>query len=92
MINRMFSDMPVYCIVLLVLFVLFALVCAKTSGHAVKSLILSVVGGLSALCAVGVLGQFLPLNIGVNVFTVTVAATLSVPGVTMLLLVGTFLE
>ncbi len=84
--------MPVYCIVLLVVFVIIALISAKKSGHAVKSLLMSVVGGLSALCAVGVLGQFIPLSVGVNIFTVTIAATLSVPGVTMLLLVGTMID
>ena len=84
--------MPVYIITLLIVLVAIALFNAKKSGHIGKSLFMSAVGGLTALCAVGVLGQFMPLSIGVNLFTVTVATTLSVPGVTMLLLVGTMLK
>ncbi len=87
----MFSDFPGYLIGILSILIGLALIFAKKSGRFFKSLLISIIGGLGSLCAVGVVGQFITLSIGVNLLTVVVAATLSVPGVIMLLLTGIIL-
>lgn len=87
----MLSDFPSYLFVILISLFILTLISAKKSGNFIKSLIMGVIGGLSALCAVGVIGQFIALSIGVNFLTVAIAITLSVPGVIMLLLVGIIL-
>jgi len=87
----LFSDFPAYLIVILFLLTGLALISAKKSGHFLKSLLISIIGGLGSLCAIGVIGQFITLSVGVNFLTVAVAITLSVPGVIMLLLVGIIL-
>lgn len=87
----MLTDIPIYLYIFLSVLLILALISAKRSGHFIKSIITSVIGGLSALCAVGVIGQFITLSIGVNFLTVAIAVTLSVPGVIMLLIVGILL-
>lgn len=87
----MFSDFPSYLYAILIVVLIIMLASAVKSGHAVKSMLVSIVGGLGALCAVGVIGQFITLSVGVNFLTVIVAALLSVPGVVMLLLINSIL-
>ncbi|HZK21953.1 MAG TPA: pro-sigmaK processing inhibitor BofA family protein [Oscillospiraceae bacterium] len=85
------SEIPMYLYIFLSFLFVLALIFAKKSGHFIKSLITSAIGGLGALCAVGVIGQFVTLSIGVNFLTVAIAFSLSVPGVIMLLLVSILL-
>ncbi len=85
------SDFPLYIFAILFVLCVLTLISAKKSGHFVKALFTGAVGGLGALCAVGVIGQFIALSVGVNFLTVVVALTLSVPGVIMLLLIGIIL-
>lgn len=87
----MLSEIPIYLYIFLSILLISALISAKKSGSFIKSIITSIIGGLSALCAVGVIGQFITLSIGVNFLTVAIAVTLSVPGVIMLLLVSILL-
>lgn len=72
----------------LALFMLFAF---KKSGRFLKALLTSILGGIGSVCAVGALSYFLPLSVGLNVFTVIFCAIFSVPGTIFLLLVKTFL-
>jgi hypothetical protein len=63
----------------------------KKSGSFFKALFTSALGGVGALCAVGAVGYFLPLSIGINVYTIIFSSLFSVPGVILLLLGQTFL-
>ncbi len=61
------------------------------SGSFFKSLFLSAVGGMGALCAVSAVSYFIPLSVGFNFYTLAFSAVYSVPGVIFLLLSDTFL-
>lgn len=63
----------------------------KKSGCFFKSLFTSALGGVGALCAVGAVGYFVPLSLGINVYTIIFSSLFSVPGVILLLLGQTFL-
>lgn len=67
------------------------LIIYKKSGHFFKSFFSGVGGGIGALCAVGAVAQFLPVNVGINCFTVAFCSVFSVPGAILLLLLKTFL-
>ena len=63
----------------------------KNSGCFLKSFFTSVLGGVGALCAVWAVNYFVPLSLGVNVYSLVFGALFSVPGVIFLLLCKTFL-
>ncbi len=68
--------------------VLFAF---KKSGHFFRSVFTSIIGGVSSLLAVNVVGWFIPVSLGVNVYSLVFASFFSVPGVIFLLLAKSFL-
>lgn len=74
--------------VVLLVIVLFIF---KKSGCFFKSFFTSVLGGVGALCAVWAMNFFVPLSLGVNIFSLVFSALFSVPGVIFLLLCKTFL-
>lgn len=61
------------------------------SGSFIKSMLTSVIGGVTSLCAVGALSFFIPLSLGINWYSLVFSALFSVPGVIFLLLSKTFL-
>ena len=63
----------------------------KKSGHFFKALISSVFGGAGALCAVNALSYFIPLSVGLNLYSLAFSVVFSVPGVVFLLLSDTFI-
>lgn len=75
---------------ILAVFGAVAFVIFKRSGCFFKSLFTSALGGLSALCAVWAVGTFVPISLGVNLFSAVFCAMFSVPGVICLLLLKTF--
>lgn len=77
-------------IFLAILFVLSLLI-FKLSGSFVKSLFTSIVGGVGAICAVGAISYFIPLSLGVNLYSLIFSALFSVPGVVFLLVSQVFL-
>lgn len=77
-------------IFLAILFV-FSLLIFKISGSFVKSLLTSIVGGVGAICAVGAISYFIPLSLGVNLYSLIFGALFSVPGVVFLLVSQVFL-
>ena len=79
----------IYFIVVLLLIVV--LIIFKTSGCFFKSFFTSVLGGIGALCAVWSVNFFVPISLGVNLFSVIFSVLFSVPGVIFLLLCKTFL-
>ena len=81
--------MSIY-IFLAILFVL-SLFIFKLSGSFVKSLLTSIVGGVGAICAVGAISYFIPLSLGVNLYSLIFSALFSVPGVVFLLVSQVFL-
>lgn len=62
----------------------------KKSGHFFKAFFSSILGGVGSICAVGAISYFIPLTVGINLFTVLFSAVFSVPGVILLLLLKTF--
>lgn len=77
--------------VFLAISALFMLFVFKKSKCFIKALLTSVLGGVGSVCAVGALSYFLPLTLGLNLFTLLFCAVFSVPGTIFLLLVKTFL-
>ena len=73
-----------------VLLLLTALSIFKSSGSFFKSFFTSALGGVGALCAVRAIGYFVPLSLGVNLFSLVFGAFFSVPGVIFLLILKTF--
>ncbi len=73
-----------------ILFV-FSLLIFKLSGSFVKSLLTSIAGGVGAICAVGAISYFIPLSLGVNLYSLIFGALFSVPGVVLLLVSQAFL-
>lgn len=61
------------------------------SGSFFKSVFTSILGGVSALCAVKAVSLFLPLTLGINIYSLAFGAFFSVPGVIFMLLAQTFL-
>ncbi len=70
---------------------IIALLIFFKSGSFFKSLFLSAVGGVGALCAVSAVSFFVPLSVGFNFYTLVFSAFYSVPGVIFLLVSDTFL-
>lgn len=70
---------------------LFSLLIFKISGSFMKSFFTSAVGGVGALCAVGAISYFVPLSLGVNLYSLIFSALFSVPGVVFLLVSKVFL-
>ncbi len=74
------------------IFLLFvALWIFKRSGSFLKALLTSALGGLGSLCAVGAISCFVPLTVGLNVYSAVFCALFSVPGTVLLLIAKTFL-
>ncbi len=67
------------------------LIVYKKSGHFFKALFSSIFGGAGALCAVNALSYFIPLSVGLNLYSLSFSAVFSVPGVIFLLLSNTFI-
>ena len=68
-----------------------ALMIFKKSGCFFKSLVTSALGGVVALCAVGTLSHFVPLTVGINLYSLFFSSLFSVPGVVFMLLSKTFI-
>ena len=73
-----------------VVFFIIAIIIFKTSGNFLKSFFTSALGGVGALCGVWAVNYFVPLSLGVNLFSLIFSALFSVPGVIFLLLCKTF--
>ena len=73
-------------LLLVVVFIIF-----KKSGCFFKSFFTSALGGVGSMCAVWAINFFVPLSLGVNVFSFVFSVLFSVPGVIFLLLCKTFL-
>lgn len=74
-----------------VVLLIIVLVIFKASGNFFKAFFTSALGGVGALCAVWAVNFFVPLSLGVNVFSLVFSVLFSVPGVIFLLLCKTFL-
>lgn len=77
--------------IFLAVLVLFSLLIFKISGSFIKSFLTSVIGGVGAICAVGAISYFIPLSLGVNLYSLIFSALFSVPGVVFLLVSKAFL-
>lgn len=71
--------------------VMIALIIFKASGNILKALFTSALGGIGALSAVWAVNYFIPLSLGVNLFSLAFSVLFSVPGVIFLLLCKAFL-
>ncbi len=74
-----------------VILLVIVLLTFKYSGCFLKSLFTSALGGIGALCAVWAVNFFVPLSLGVNIFSLVFSVLFSVPGVIFLLICKTFL-
>ena len=74
-----------------VLLLIIVLIIFKNSGCFFKSFLTSALGGIGALSAVWAVNFFVPLSLGVNLFSLVFSVLFSVPGVIFLLLCKTFL-
>ncbi len=74
-----------------ILLLIVVLIIYKNSGCFFKSFFTSALGGVGALCAVWAVSFFVPLSLGVNIFSLVFSVLFSVPGVIFLLLCKTFL-
>ena len=74
-----------------VVLLIIVLLIFKNSGCFFKSIFTSALGGVGALCAVWAVNFFVPLSLGVNIFSLVFSVLFSVPGVIFLLLCKTFL-
>ncbi len=74
-----------------VVLLIFVACIFKNSGCFFKSFFTSALGGVGALCAVWAVNYFVPLTLGVNIFSLVFSVLFSVPGVIFLLLCKTFL-
>ena len=70
---------------------IIVLIIFKKSGNFLKAFFTSALGGIGALCAVWAVNFFVPLSLGVNLFSLVFSILFSVPGVIFLLLCKTFL-
>ena len=73
------------------LLLIFALVIFKKSGCFFKAFFTSALGGIGALSAVWAVNYFVPLSLGVNLFSLVFSILFSVPGVIFLLLCKAFI-
>lgn len=69
----------------------FMLFVFNKSGSFFKSVFTSALGGMGALCAVGAVSYFVPLSLGINLYSIVFGCVFSVPGVIFMLLAKTFL-
>ncbi len=74
-----------------IVILIVALIIFKVSGNFLKAFFTSVLGGVGALCAVWAVNFFVPLSLGVNLFSLVFSILFSVPGVIFLLLCKAFL-
>ncbi len=74
-----------------VVLLIVVLIIFKNSGCFLKSFLTSALGGIGALSAVWAVNFFVPLSLGVNLFSFVFSVLFSVPGVIFLLLCKTFL-
>lgn len=74
-----------------IVLLIIVLLIFKSSGNFLKSFFTSALGGVGALCAVWAVNFFVPLSLGVNIFSLVFSVLFSVPGVIFLLLCKTFL-
>ncbi|MBQ8182775.1 MAG: pro-sigmaK processing inhibitor BofA family protein [Clostridia bacterium] len=72
-------------------FAIIALFIFKKSGSFFKAFFTSALGGVSALCAVSAVSYFVPVSVGLNLYSIAFSAFFSVPGVVLLLLSETFI-
>lgn len=70
---------------------IIALIIFKASGNFFKAFFTSALGGIGALSAVWAVNFFVPLSLGINIFSVAFSVLFSVPGVVFLLLCKTFI-
>ncbi len=73
------------------IFILLALIIFKISGNFFKAILTSALGGVGAICAVGAVSYFMPLSLGINLYSLVFSMLFSVPGTIFLLLSKTFL-
>lgn len=73
-------------VVLIIVLIIF-----KTSGNFFKAFFTSALGGIGALSAVWAINYFVPLSLGVNLFSLVFSVLFSVPGVVFLLFCKTFI-
>lgn len=74
-----------------VILLIIGIIIFKISGNFFKAFFSSALGGVGALCAVWAVNFFVPLSLGVNLFSLAFSVIFSVPGVIFLLLCKTFL-
>ncbi len=74
-----------------VILLIIAIIIFKISGNFLKAFFTSALGGVGALCAVWAVNFFVPLSLGVNLFSLVFSVLFSVPGVIFLLVCKTFL-
>lgn len=74
-----------------VVLLIIVLLIFKNSGCFFKSFFTSALGGVGALCSVWAVNFFVPLSLGVNIFSLVFSVFFSVPGVIFLLFCKTFL-
>lgn len=74
-----------------VIALIIALIIFKTSGSFFKAFFTSALGGVGALSAVWAINFFVPLSLGVNLFSLIFSVLFSVPGVVFLLLCKAFI-
>ncbi len=74
-----------------VILLIIGIIIFKISGNFFKAFFSSALGGVGALCAVWAVNFFVPLSLGVNLFSLAFSVLFSVPGVIFLLLCKTFL-
>ena len=70
---------------------LVGLIIFRKSGSFLKAFFTSALGGIGSLCAVSALSYFVPLSVGLNLYSLAFSLVFSVPGVVFLLLSKTFL-
>ena len=69
-----------------VILLIIAIIMFRISGSFFKSFFSSALGGIGALCAVWAMDFFVPLSLGVNLFSVAFSMLFSVPCVIFQLL------
>ncbi len=74
-----------------IVLLLIMLIVFKKSGSFFRSFFTSALGGVGALCAVSAISYFIPLSVGLNLYSLAVSTVFSVPGVVFLLLSKTFI-
>ncbi len=80
----------IYCVGVICL--LLVLIIYRCSGNFFKSFLTSALGGVGALCAVSVVSSFVPLGVGLNLYSLVFSVFYSIPGVIFLLVSEAFLK